>query len=147
MIDAPTTTLLQNVLRREILALAQYVRDASPWTSVVDEESLGKLQQALTEDAHALAELGQFLARKRISPPYIGSYPMRFTSMNFITLAHLVPLLVAEQRREVATLEQEVVRVSEPAARAALEKVLDLKRRNLPVLEALASSHPEPAGR
>ena len=147
MIDAPTQALLQDVLRRESLALLQYIRDAFPWTSLEEQEAWPKLRRVVEEEAHALAELGQFLARRRVPLPYVGAFPMDFTTINFVSLDFVVPRLLDEQRREVAALEADLARVSDPEAREQLRRLLDLKRRHLPVLEGLASAPPEPAVR
>ena len=145
MIDAPTQALLQDVLRRESLALLQYIRDAFPWTGLEEQEAWPRLRRVVEEDAHALAELAQFLARRRVPLPYIGMFPVDFTSINFVSLDYVVPLLLDEQRREAAALEADLPRVSDPEAREQLQRLLDLKRRHLAVLKGLATAPSEPA--
>jgi hypothetical protein len=147
VIDAPTQALLQDVLRRDSLSLLQYIRDAFPWTRLEEQGAWPALRQVVEEDAHGLAELAQFLARRRVPLPYIGTFPVDFTSINFVSLDFVLPRLLDEQRREVAALEADLARVSDPEAREQLQRLLDMKRRHLPALEGLAAAHPEPAVR
>jgi hypothetical protein len=147
VIDAATQTLLQGVLRRESLALLQYIRGAFPWTGAEEQDAWGKLRQVVDEDGQAIAELGQFLVGHRVPLPYIGQFPVDFTSINFVSLDWVLPRLAEEQRREVAALEADLARATDAEARAELQRLLDVKRRHLPVLEGLAAAHPEPAVR
>ncbi len=147
MTDAATQPLLQAVLRRESLSLLQYIRDAFPWTAVGEEEAWAKLRQVVEEDAGAVADLGRFLAANRMPLPYIGQFPVEFTSINFVALDWIVRRLVEGQRQEVAALEADAGRAADPDARAALERLLEVKRRHLPVLEGLAAEHSQPAVR
>jgi hypothetical protein len=147
VIDAPTQVLLQDVLRRNSLALLQYIRDAFPWTRLEEQEAWPKLRQVVEEDAHGLAELAGFLTRRRVPLPYVGTFPADFTSINFVSLDFILPRLLEEQRREVAALGGDVARVTDPEAREQLGRLLDLKRRHLPVLEGLAAVPTEPAVR
>jgi hypothetical protein len=147
VIAAPTQALLQDVFRREGLTLLQYIRDAFPWTAVGEEEAWGKLRQVVDEDTAAVTDLGRFLTRRRVPLPYVGQFPVEFTSINFVALDWVLARLADAQRREVATLEADVSRAADPEARAALQQLLDVKRRHLSVLEGLATAHPEPAMR
>jgi hypothetical protein len=146
VIDAPTQAVLQDVLRRESLSLLQYIRDAFPWTSLEEQEAWPRLRRVVEEDAHALAELAQFLARRRVPLPYIGMFPVDFTSINFVSLDYVVPRLLDEQRREAAALEAALARVTDPEAGEQLRRLLDLKRRHLGPLEGLTAAT-EPAVR
>jgi hypothetical protein len=145
VIEAPTQALLQDVLRRESLTLLQYIRDAFPWTAVGEEETWGQLRQVVHEDTAAIAALGRFLTRRRVPLPYIGQFPVDFTSINFVALDWILQRLAEAQRREVATLEGHVQRAGDPEARAALQGLLEVKRRHLRELEGLLAPHSEPA--
>jgi hypothetical protein len=148
VIDAPTQALLQDVLRRESLSLLQYIRDAFPWTAVGEEATWGRLRQTADEDGRAVAALGRFLGRRRIPLPYVGQYPVDFTSINFVALDWLLPRLAEAQRHEVTALEADVKRATDPDACAELQRLLDVKRQHLAALEAPAANHQsEPAVR
>jgi hypothetical protein len=145
VIDAPTQAVLQGALRRASRSLLQYIRDAFPWTAVGEEKAWGTLRQLADEDGAAVAELGRFLVARHVPLPYIGQFPVDFTSVNFVALDWVVPQLAEAQRQEIAALEADVSRVTDPDAAAALTRLLNVKRRHLPVLEGLTAAHPEPA--
>jgi hypothetical protein len=145
VIDAPTQALLQGVLRRESLSLLQYIRDAFPWTSLEEHDAWRQLREVVDEDTRAIADLGRFLARRRVPLPYIGQFPTDFTSINFVALDWVVRRLTDLQRHEVATLEADAAGRADLESRAALQKLLDVKRRHLLVLQGLTAPHPEPA--
>jgi hypothetical protein len=145
VIDAPTQTLLQQVLRRESRSVLSYVGDAFPWTTSRGSQALETLHQLITEDRQTVAALGQLLTRQRIPLPWIGSYPAGFTTINFIALDYLVPRLVTAQREAIADLEQDLRAVTSAEAREPLENLLAVKRRHLEILETLAPPHPHKA--
>ena len=141
MIDLPTQTVLQEVLRRESRSLLSYVGEAFPWASADEGEALSLLRQMVQDEGRAVAALGQFLVRRRIGLPYVGSYPTGFTTINFLALDYLLPRLADAERRSVADLERELAVIKDEAARAPVRNLLDVKRRHLPALEALAAQH------
>lgn len=147
MTDAVSQLVLQQVLRRQGRSLLQYVREAFPWARAGEDKALAELLEIIEEDRQALADLGRFLARRRVPLPYIGSFPADFTTVNFVALDHLLPRLLEEQRREVGALEADVSAAADPEAREQLARLLDLKRRHLGVLERLASENRQPAVR
>ena len=57
-------------------------------TSFLDYIRLNRNTSPHTAAAYG-SDLGQFLARRHVAPPYLGSYPMLFTSYNFIDLQYL----------------------------------------------------------
>src|SRR5262249_45715257 len=127
---------------RESLSLLQYAGQAFPWAGADQHEALAQLRQVVEEDRCGTTELGRHLARKRIMPAYIGSFPTEFTSIGFASLRFLAPKLVAAQRQEIASLERDLAASGDPEAREQLQKLLDLKRRHLPILEALDAPQP-----
>jgi hypothetical protein len=147
MIDAQTQAILTAILRRESLSLLQYVGESFPWITIDERPALARLNQIIAEDKDGVGDLVRFLTRKRLMPPYIGSYPSSFTSYGFVSMDFLVPRLVEEQRGEIAALERDIIGVTDAEARAQVQQVLDLKRRHLPELEKMAAEHPVPAGR
>jgi hypothetical protein len=144
VIDPRTRALLHEAVRRASLSLLNYVGDAFPWTTAEGDAALAKLRQIVAEDREATGALGRFLAKKRMPPPFIGSYPGGFTTMNFVGLDYLLPRLVAAQRQEVAALERDRGAVTDAEARAEWDKVLAVKRRHLTALERLTSPGPAP---
>jgi hypothetical protein len=143
VIDAATQAVLQDILRRESRSLLQYVRDAFPWTSAREQAALTELQKLIEEELKAAADLSHFLIRQRSRIPYIGPYPMTFTNINYVSLDHLLPLLVGNERRAIASLESDLRRIIDPAASAQVEKIVSMKQQHLKALESLATAHPE----
>ncbi len=143
MIDAATQAVLQDIVRRESRSLLQYVRDAFPWTSAREQEALAQLQTLIEEELKSTAELSHFLTRHRSGPPYLGPYPMSFANINYVSLDHLLPLLVENERRAIADRERDLSRITDPAASAQVERIISMKQRHLKALEALAVAHPE----
>jgi hypothetical protein len=145
VIDARTAALLQDILRRESRSLLQYISEAFPWITAEERQARAELQRLIDEEGRSAAELGRFLVRQRVPLPLLGPYPMDFTTINYVSLDHLLPLLVAHQSRAIARLEQDQAAITDPDARAQVGKILSLKGQHLHALEALAAAHPEKA--
>jgi hypothetical protein len=137
MIEPRTAELLQGIVRREGRSLLQYVADAVPWTKNAEHESLCQLQTLVQEDRDTNAALARFLFRNRIAPPYLGAYPMGFTTLNFVSLSSLLPRLIKEQRHSISALENDLAQIRDPQCRGVVEGILDVKRRHLKALEAM----------
>jgi hypothetical protein len=140
VIAAPDAAVLEMAIRREGRSLLQYVSEAFPWAKSVGDTTPGKVRDLAREERDAVAALSKFLARRRHTPPYLGPYPMAFTTMNFVSLDYLLPRLADDGRRAVAALERDRAALADADARAAVEKMLDMKRRHLKALEALATA-------
>jgi rubrerythrin len=143
--DAPTEAVLQDIVRRESRSLLQYVADAFPWTTEEERGVLATLRQLIDEERQAAGDLARFMTRRRLELPYIGAYPAEFTTINYVLLDHLLPLLADEERRAVAALEKGLDALRDPDARARVQNVLDMKRRHLQTLDKLVATHPQPA--
>jgi hypothetical protein len=143
MLDATTQTRLQELLRRESRSFLLYIGDSFPWATADEKEALVQLQALIEEERKALAGLAKFLARRRIPLPYLGSYPVAFTTLNFVSLDHLLPMLIDDERRAVADLEGDLAGFTDPDCRQEVQKFLDMKRQHVKVLETLATAHRE----
>jgi hypothetical protein len=138
VIDPHSEMVLQDIVRRESRSLLNYIGDAFPWTTAAGGPALVSLKQAVRDEAAAVTALGRFLVRNHASLPYLGSYPVGFTSWNFVSLDFLLPRLVDEERRSTADLQAAVAKLSD-AAKAPAETLLAVKKRNLETLESLAT--------
>lgn len=143
MIDAHSQTLLQNILRRESRSVLSYVAEAYPWTTSTEEKTWTDLQTLIAAECAAAVCLGRFLVRRRIPLPYLPSYPVQFTTINFLALDFLLPRLIEHERQSIADLERDLAEIKDPSGRAEVEKLLALKRRHLPQLEEMASTQPQ----
>lgn len=140
MIDAHAQRLLQEILQRESRSVLTYVGEAYPWTRWAEEKVLTDLLQIIAAEREAVAGLGRFLVRQRITLPYLAPYPSHFTTINFLALDFLLPRLIEQERRSIADLERDRAALKDPAAQVEVDKLLALKRRHLPRLEELAST-------
>lgn len=141
--DSLTQSLLEDTVRRESRSLLQYVRDAFPWTSAEERAALAEIERMIDEELRGAALLMRLLQRAHVPPPYIGPYPMEFTNINYLSLDHLMPQLVARQRQAIADLERDVLSMLDEEARTLVNKVLDKKRQHLAALEKTTARQPE----
>ncbi len=138
--DSATAALLSNVTARESRSLLQYVAESYPWTTPEEQGVLARLDQLITEERQGAAALGRLLLRRRHQAPYVGQYPMSFTTINFVSLGHLLPLLIQHQRAAIRQLEQDVAQVTDPEARTQVDALLAMKQRHLTELEKMSSA-------
>jgi len=145
VIDARTRAVLEDIVRRESRSLLQYVSDAFPWTMPEARDGLVQLQKLVAEERRAADDVSRFLVRHHLMPPYLGSYPSDFTTINFVSLTHLLPLLADTERRAIADLERDQSNLGDPEARGLVQKMVDMKQQHLKALDALAGADREPA--
>jgi rubrerythrin len=141
--EAQTIKVLEDVVRREGRSLLQYVQDAFPWTTPAELEALSQLQQIIDEERQGVAALTQFLTRKYRTFPRLGTYPSSYTTINFVSLEHLLPLLAEAERHAIPALEADIAVVKDDEAKTILVQILERKRNHLKVLEDLAQANPE----
>lgn len=140
MIDARTRDQLLEIVGRASRSLLQFVGEAFPWTTAEKSQAVDRLQRLVAEEAQATNALARFLQRQHVVVPTLPPYPMAFTSLPFVSLDYLLPHLIAYQRKAVADLERDVRELGDADARAAVQTVLELKRRHLKQLEELAGA-------
>jgi hypothetical protein len=137
MMDARSKAVLQDLVRRESRSLLQYVSESFPWITAGEEAVLAKLPEMVKEEQEGIAAVVRFLSRNRVLPAPLGPYPMVFTNINYMSLEHLVPLLIENQRHRVAELEHAMVGMSDVESRRQAETYLAMKRRHLQKLEEM----------
>jgi hypothetical protein len=128
---------LQETFRSEYRSLLQYIRGAAPYAAGPDRAIRDSVMRIAQEEGEALDSFGELLEDNRVTLPYLGSFPVEFTDLNFVTIRHLLPKLVAEQKRDLANLEAEVPLYTDGIARAADLRLVELHKRHLNELEAL----------
>ena len=136
---------LETTLRRETRSLLQYSRESFPWVRTGTEEPLVRLHQVMTRDRDAQLALQRFLTRHRHPSSFLGSFPMSFTTMNFVSLDWLLPRLLQEQTQALAALEHDRDSFPDGLARAELDRLVVLKRDTVRELSALADAVKAPA--
>jgi rubrerythrin len=142
VLDAQTQTLLQSILRRESRSLLQYLQESFPWTTLDKQSAVAQVQKMSQEERDAATRLARFLGRHQIDLPYLGSFPMDFTTINFIGLDYATPLLVKSEREALAELERELPQVTDAEARGLVQEIIAVKQRHLKDLENLATGLP-----
>src|SRR5580658_8213217 len=133
--DIATLRVLQNIVRRESRSLLQYIHESYPWITAGEKETLAKVGQIVQEEqAAAVALAGSLAKRRHRLPPYLGPYPMSFTSINYVTLDYLVPLLIDYQKQGIADLERDLALIADVEMDREVQQILEMKRRHLQVL-------------
>ena len=143
MIAPRESALLQKILRRETRSLLQYVGDTFPWPTLDAGAALTVLENLVASERDAAAELARFLARQRQSLPWLGPYPQDFTTLNYVSLDNLLPRIIQSEQDDIAQLESDLAALTSEDARAEVEKILAIKRRNLETLRQLRAKSEE----
>jgi hypothetical protein len=138
-IDAESQAVLEELVRRESRSLLSYVGDAFPWTTAAGGPALTTLNQLIRQERQAVTDLGRHLVRRRVTPPFLGSYPASFTSWNFIDLTALLPRLLEAQRRAISELQADLPKIHDAPAKQEAERLLAVKKRTLAGLESIPS--------
>ncbi len=145
MIDSQTEQILQGIVRRESRSLLSYIGDAFPWTTASRSPMVATLKDAVKAESAAVNVLGRFLVRRNLMPPLLGAYPAGFTALNFVALDYLLPRLIDEERRTIAAVALDLAYFTVEAARAPVEALLKVKKKNLAIMDGLATPQPVPA--
>ncbi|HEX5270059.1 MAG TPA: hypothetical protein VFW33_06220 [Gemmataceae bacterium] len=140
MIPAPDAARLEAAIRREGRSLLQYVSEAFPWTKAVGDATPDKVRDLAREERDALGVLTKYLARQRHAVPYLGAFPMSFTTMNFVSLDYLLPRLTESARQSIAALEKDRAALADADAKAELDRLVELKKNHLKALEGLTTA-------
>jgi hypothetical protein len=134
---------LESIIRRESRSLVQYATESFPWITEQEQLALAELRKIAGEESQAVAILGQFLLTRGRSLPYLGLYPMSFTSINYVSLEHLLPLLAEHGRQALAQMERDAPQIADVQARDMVSRYIELKRQHVKNLENLATVNPE----
>ncbi len=133
--DAATAAIMQNTVRQEGRSLLQYVGESFPWTTAKNHDTLPILANIVKEEQQGAAAVVQCLVKNRVRPPYLGAYPMSFTTINYMALDYLIPFLVDFEKRRINELERDIAIVTGDDAPRLLQVILDMKRRHLASLQ------------
>lgn len=142
MLEKRTADRLQEVLRRLGRSLLFYICESYPWASAGEGPALAELQKIDEEERAAVARLAKFLQRQRVPVLLAGSYPSSFTTMNFVSLDYLLPILVKHERETVAAVERTQLEIADAEAAPEMVRIVDMVRNHLQRLEKLAAEHP-----
>ena len=138
--DPATSALLNHILVRESHSLLQYLSDAWPWTDNEHADIPGRLTRMAGEERDATRRLADWLLRRKIMPHH-GQFPKDYCSLHFVAMDHLLPPLVADERKLLAQLEQDMAKVDLEDTRVILMQMLELKRKHLAELDQFARQY------
>jgi hypothetical protein len=138
--DAATITLLQDLVRKEGRSLLQYVSESFPWTTHKNHHVLPVLFDMTKEEQEGAAAVVKLLLKNRARPPYLGAYPMSFTTINYMSLDFLLPYLIDFEKRRSADLDKDLAVVHDDEAKHLLQTLLEMKQRHLATLISLTAT-------
>jgi rubrerythrin len=145
VMDPRTYSLIADIIRRESRSLLQYVGESYPRITPDQQNTWSQIRKMIGEELQGVADLMRLLQRRHEPPPYVGSYPSSFTSLSFVSLDHLIPLLAAHEREDLERLEREIGVIADPEADELVQTIIETKRRHLEALQSLAAKNPQPA--
>ena len=104
--DASTAAMLQDLVRKEGRSLLQYVSESFPWTTPHNGQAVPLLLAMVKEEQEATGKAVALLLKNHHRPPYLGAYPMSFTTINYMSMGFLLPYLIDFEKRRIAELEK-----------------------------------------
>jgi hypothetical protein len=140
--DAGSLALLHRLVSMGARSLLQYVCQASTWSADNSHAALDRVRASAAEERDATARLTRHLQKKHLRLAPIESYPSHFTTLNFVTLDYVLPLLIAEHEKEIAEIEGRLHEAKDEEIRVLAEAYLERKRRDLATLKEIAADRP-----
>jgi hypothetical protein len=128
-------------------SLLQYIAQAGTWAAPAAQDTLAAVLLLADEEREATSRFVRFLQKNRFRLPPLGFFPSQFTTMNFVGVEYLVPVLIKEHVKEIGAIERLLARMDDEQIRAMTQAYLEMKRRHLRTLEEQApAAAPTPAG-
>lgn len=134
-----TARFLNKLVREESRSFLQYVSESFPWTPNPESSALDRIQAMAHAEREQVAQLIRWMLKSRVGNPAPGTYPEPFTSTNFLALDNLIPKLIDDQKKGIATLETGMVVLLDPQLIHAVNKLIQLKRDHLQQLTHLSA--------
>jgi hypothetical protein len=145
VIDAQVAHLIERQIVRDGRSLVQYVEEAFLYSSASGEELRHRVDALAKDEQQAVGKLIRFLHKEHVTPPLLGAFPSRFTTINFAALDHLLPAILKEQEAGIAELERALHHLPECEGRHVLWEYLEGKRRRLGALRGDGTEPAAPA--
>jgi rubrerythrin len=142
--DSQTYALIADIIRRESRSLLQYVGESYPSLTPDQQDTWSQIQKMIEEQLHGVADLMRLLQRRHQPPPFTGSYPASFTSLSFVSLGHLIGLLVIHERDDLQYLQRQIGILADPEANEFVQNIIESKRRHLEALQSLTAKNLQP---
>ena len=130
---------LRTIFRREVAALLLYLRQAMLYAEPADQGIVETINRVADERRAWLDRFAETMRDADILPPGT-SFPMRYTSLNYLAVRAVLPALLREETAAIDALKQASQHLAAPPWKAALSELLALKESQLAEL-----SQPKPA--
>lgn len=141
--DAGSLTLLHRLIALGSRSLLQYVSEAFPWSADPTHSAEIKVRALAAAERDEAIRLTRWLQKQHVRMPPPASYPSHFTTINFCSLSYLLPMLIAENEREIAEIERQLpLAENDEEAHKLAHGYLDMKREHLRTLQDLADGKP-----
>lgn len=135
--DAQSQAVLFDVVRHCGRSMLQYVSESVPWTTGDSEATWERVLQLVQEEREISEKATRMLRNRRITPPYLGAFPMQFMTINYMSVAHLLRLLAEAQKKWIAELEPRIAEVSDADAKGLAKEALATAKSHLQAIEEL----------
>jgi hypothetical protein len=131
---ADSKAILNHVLNLQRFSLASYLRFARPRAAESDRDLLSVVVGIAEAQGENTTRLGELLVERHASAKP-GTFPMRFTGLNDVSVRHLAPHIIQELERSVHELRWCADALRDDAtARDIVKLVLRDEQRHLLVL-------------
>ncbi|MFO0863799.1 MAG: hypothetical protein U0744_03930 [Gemmataceae bacterium] len=142
--EASKQELLRSLVRKEGRSLLQYVAESYPWTKPQDQGLVRRVLALAHVENELLARIIRLLLKLRVGAPPLGAYPQSFTTINFMSLDYLLPLLREDQKKRIADIEMLITQFPDGEVRTLLLELADEKRKHYDFMGNF-HHHSEPA--
>lgn len=120
-------------------SLPMYLHYATPYAGRADQRAVEVLRQIVASQEEMVDRIGELII-ERSGRIQHGEFPMYFTGLHDLSLDYLVQRMIAEQHRDIASIEQCVERLEgDPLGRALAEEALGAAKGHLDSLEELVN--------
>lgn len=129
---------LNRLLAAQRFSLANYVNEAPAWTHP-GNEALSEATRSIVNDHEHYSQRLADAIDDRHGGVNAGTFPMRFMSLNDLSLDYLLAILIENQQRNILVNERCVAKlVEDPQAWSLATEVLGSARAHLDVLKQFA---------
>jgi len=127
--------ILARILNREASSLLQYLRGSGSWVDARSAVAASSLEQLADAEERAARVIADILRRAKI-PPAPPRFDQRFSSLNYLALDRLLPILLDHQRALLVEQQKDAA-VLDADLRSKLQPLLEVKRKSIAEIEKL----------
>jgi hypothetical protein len=131
--------ILTRVLLRDSSSLLQYLRGSGSWVDARALAAAYRMEQLAEAEDRAVQVVADILRRAKI-PPAPPHFVQKYSSLNYLGLDHLLPILLSEHRTLLLEQEKDVAML-DLALRQKLQPMLEMKRKSIAELEKMCAEY------